>query len=397
MPVLNSAAALKDEAAGWRRELHQNPQTSYEEEFASAFIAARLKEWGIPFKKGVAKTGIVATIEGRKNDSGRALGLRADIDALDITEKSGQPWSSKNPGKMHACGHDGHTATLLAAAKHLSENRNFNGKVNLIFQPAEEGGGGAYKMIEEGLFRDFPMDAVYGLHNWPYLEAGRIATRKGPLMASADELHITVKGKGGHAAGPQNTVDPVVVSAHIITALQTIVSRNLDPVDQGVVTISIVNAGTGASNVIADTAQLTGTIRAFKQETREFLHRRVKEIAEGVAKAMMASADVKIEIGYDPTINTDRETDLAVQAAAAVVGANNVIADTDPTMGAEDFGAYLRQRPGAFVFLGQKVKDKPDSPHNHGLHSPYYDFNDDVIPVGVSWFVRLVEDHMPLK
>lgn len=398
MPVINSVANMKDEVAKWRQELHQNPQTAYEEIFASEFVAKKLTEWKIPFKKGIAKTGIVATIEGKKNTSGKALALRADMDALDILEETNLPYASKNKGKMHACGHDGHTSILLGTAKFLKENPNFDGKVHLIFQPAEEGGAGAVKMIEEGLFKEFPVDAVYGLHNWPYLEAGKVATRSGPLMASADEFKIIIKGKGGHAAMPQKTVDPVVVASHIVTAVQTIVARNVDPVDQGVVTIANFNAGTGAHNIIADTAKLDGTIRAFRQETRQFLHKRLKEIVENVAKAFMAEAEVAItDDGYDPTVNTETETAFAAQAAAAIVGEQNVNTEIPLCMGAEDFGAYLTKRPGCFMFVGQGVANDPKSRHNQGLHTPRYDFNDDIIPIGVSWFAKLVEQHMPVK
>ncbi len=397
MPVINSVANMKDEVAEWRHELHQNPQTSYEEIFASEFIAKKLTEWKIPFKKGIAKTGIVATIEGKKNSSGKALALRADMDALDILEETNLPYASKNKGKMHACGHDGHTSILLGTAKFLKENPNFDGKVHLIFQPAEEGGAGAVKMIDEGLFKDFPVDAVYGLHNWPYLEAGKVATRSGPLMASADEIKITIRGKGGHAAMPHKTVDPVVVGAQIVGALQSIVARNLDPVDQGVITIANFNAGTGAHNIIADTARLDGTIRAFKQETRQFLHKRVREIVEHVAKAFMAEAELHISDGYDPTVNTEAETAFAAKAAAAVVGEQNVNTEIPLCMGAEDFGAYLTKRPGCFLFVGQGVANDPKSRHNQGLHTPRYDFNDDIIPIGVSWFAKLVEQHMPAK
>lgn len=395
MPVLNSAAAMKDEIAALRRELHQNPQTAYEETFASDLVAERLTAWGIPFTRNIAVTGIVATIDGQKTDSGKAIGLRADMDALDIPEKSGREWASKFAGKMHACGHDGHTSILLGAAKYLSENRNFNGKVHLIFQPAEEGGGGAYKMIEEGLFDKFPMDAVYGLHNWPWLKAGMVGTRKGPMMASSDSMTITVTGRGGHAAMPHKTIDPIVVGAHIVTALQSIVGRNVDPVDQAVVTIANFNAGGGAFNVIGDTAILDGTIRAFSNDTRRMLHERVRQIVENTAAAFGATAQVEIFDGYDPTVNSDREAEIAAEAAAAVVGAANVITDIPPVMGAEDFGAYTSAKPGAFIFMGQGVDEK-DSPHNHGLHSPFYDFNDDIIPVGVSYFAALVEKLMPM-
>ncbi|MCB9990595.1 MAG: amidohydrolase [Rhodospirillales bacterium] len=397
MPVINSIADHKDEAAGWRQELHQNPQTSFEEEFASTFVKKKLTEWGIPFKDGIAVTGIVATIEGQKTDSGKAIGLRADMDALDIIEDSGVPYASKNPGKMHACGHDGHTSTLLSAAKYLSENRNFNGKVHLIFQPAEEGGGGAYKMIEEGLFKDFPCDYVFGYHNWPYMPLGKVAMRKGPILASADEFEIVIKGKGGHAAMPHQTVDPVVAAAQIVLALQSIVSRNVSPVDQGVVTVANFRGGTGAHNIIGEKVVMNGTVRAFRQETREFILKRVREIAENTAKAFMTEATVHIVPGgYAPTINSEDGVDMAAAAAIKVAGEQNVMTDAEPTMGAEDFGAYLMEKPGAFILIGQGMPDDEKSPHNYGLHSPYYDFNDEVLPIGASYFATLVEDYMPL-
>ncbi len=396
MPVINSIADQQDQFAALRHELHQNPQTCFEETFAAGLVKKQLEEWGIPYKDGYAVTGVVATIEGQKTDSGKAMALRADIDALDIVEESGVPYASKIPGKMHACGHDGHTATLLAAAKFLNDNRNFNGTVHLIFQPAEEGGGGAYKMIEEGLFRDFACDYVFGLHNWPFLPAGQIATRTGPIMASTDRFDIIIRGKGGHAAVPHETIDPVVAGAQIVSALQSIVSRNVAPVDQGVVTVANFNAGTGADNIIAGTAALSGTIRAFRQETREFLHKRIREIVDYVAKAHMTEAEIDIAAGYAPTVNSADGAAMAAEAAAHIVDAGNVDTDIEPTMGAEDFGAYLMEKPGAFIFVGQGVPGDKDSPHNFGLHSPYYDFNDDIIPVGASLFATLVEQYMPL-
>lgn len=396
MPVLNRAADLKDEATVWRRELHQNPQTKYEEEFASALVARKLTEWGIPFKKGIARTGIVATITGQRNDSGKGIGLRADMDALDILEKSGQPHASKIPGKMHACGHDGHTATLLAVAKYLQETKNFNGEVNLVFQPAEEGGNGADKMIEEGLFRDFKIDYMFGIHNWPGQPLGKIGMRPGPLLASVDEFHVTVKGVGGHAAMPHATVDPVVVTSQIITALQSIVARNVDPIDTVVVSVTNFHAGSGAFNIIPDEAKLIGTVRTFNNDTRDNVIARMKSIIEGVASAMGATAESEFIFHNYATVNHPEATEIAAQAAAVVVGENNVDLNTPPSMGGEDFSAYLRKKPGAFVFIGQGVPDK-NSPHNRGLHHPGYDFNDEIIPIGVSYFAALVEQTLPLK
>lgn len=396
MPILNRAADLKDEATVWRRELHQNPQTKYEEEFASALVAEKLTEWGIPFKAGIAKTGIVATITGQKNSSGKGIGLRADMDALDILEKSGQPYASKIPGKMHACGHDGHTATLLAAAKYLQETRNFDGEVHLVFQPAEEGGNGADRMIEDGLFKNFKIDHMFGIHNWPGEPIGKIGMRVGPLLASADEFHVTVKGVGGHAAMPHTTVDPIMITAQIVTALQTVVARNVDPIDTAVVSVTNFNSGSGAFNIIPDEAKLIGTVRAFNNDTRDQIMARMKAIVENIAQSMGATATFEVLSISHATINSADGVDMAAKAAAVVVGEANVDTNTPPSMGGEDFSAYLRVKPGAFIFLGQGVPEK-DSPHNKGLHNPGYDFNDDLIPIGVSYFVTLVEQAMPLE
>lgn len=397
MPVINRVAAFKDEIAAVRRELHQNPQTAYEETFASDMVAKKLTEWGIPFKRGLAVTGIVATIEGQKTDSGKAIGLRADMDALDMTEKSNQPWASKTPGKMHGCGHDGHTSILLSTAKYLQETRNFNGKVHLIFQPAEEGARGADRMIEDGLFRDFPMDQVYGLHNWPWLPLGRVEMRAGPLMANVDEFDIMITGKGGHAAYPQGTVDPVIVGTQLISALQTIVSRANTPTDPLVVSVTNFNAGTGAFNVIGDTATVTGTVRSFSDEARQLAKKRIHEICAGIAATFGAVIEIKdYNFGLDATVNTPKETAFAAEIAAKVVGAENVRTDTELCMGGEDFGSFLRQKPGCYIFMGQGTKDGK-SPHDYGLHSPFYDFNDDLIPVASSYFAELVEASLKLE
>ncbi len=395
MPILNRAADLQNEMAEWRHELHQNPQTCYEETFASALVIKKLTEWGISFKKDIAATGIVATIHGQKTGSGKSVGLRADMDALDIAEKSGQPWSSKNPRKMHACGHDGHTATLLGTAKYLAETRNFDGTVHLIFQPAEEGGRGAHKMIEEGLFRDFPCDYVFGVHNWPGLPMGKAATRSGPLLASVDEFSVTVTGTGGHAAMPHLTVDPAVIAAQLVTALQSVVSRNVDPVATAVLSITNINAGTGAFNIIADTAVLTGTVRTFDNALRQTIKKRIEDICTHVCAAFGARCVIDYEFNIDATINSKDGVEIAARAMGDVLGAKNVDTECPPSMGGEDFGAYLAQRPGAFLLIGQGVTDK-DSPHNRGLHNPYYDFNDDILPIGVSYFTRVVENTMPL-
>ncbi len=391
MSIRNSIAAMQKELAAYRRELHQNPQTSYEEEFASNLIAEKLTEWGIEHERGWAVTGIVAKIDGETNSSGKAIGLRADIDALDITEASGQEWASKIPGKMHGCGHDGHTAMLLGAAKYLQENRNFDGTVYLIFQPAEEGGGGAIKMVEEGLFQKYPMDGVYGLHNWPKMPKGQIGLTPGPIMASSDEISITVKGRGGHAAMPHECVDPVIVAAQIVTALQTIVSRNTNAVDTVVLTITNINGGTGASNVIPDTVELTGTVRAFKFESREMVERRIREVSKSIAAAFGAEVECCYTYDYDPTINHAGEAAICADITREIFGTENVNGNIEPCMGAEDFGAFLKEVPGCYIWMGQGEPAQPDSPHNKALHNAGYDFNDTVIPMGVEYWVKLTE------
>lgn len=395
MPVINRVADFKDEITALRRSLHENPQTSYEETFASDLVAEKLTEWGISFKRGYAVTGIVATIEGQKTDSGKVIALRADMDALDITEKSGQAWSSKIPGKMHGCGHDGHTSILLSTARYLQETRNFNGKVHLIFQPAEEGGRGANRMLDEGALKDFPCEQIYGLHNWPWLPFGRVETRVGPLMANVDEFELTIHGQGGHAAYPQATIDPVVIGAQLVNALQTIVSRNSTPTEPLVLSVTNFNAGTGATNVIADSAVLTGTVRSFTEEARQLAKKRVTEICQALAAAHGATITVDYTFELDATVNSAAETAFAAQCAARVVGAENVSTDTPLCMGGEDFGSFLKEKPGCYIFIGQGTKDEK-SPHNQGLHSPFYDFNDDLIPVGSSYFVEIVESALKL-
>lgn len=395
MTTRNSIAALKEEVAAYRRELHQNPQTSYEETFASDLIQRKLTEWGIPFKTGYGVTGIVASIEGTKNDSGKSIALRADMDALDMVEKSGQPWASKIPGKMHGCGHDGHTSILLGAAKYLSETRNFNGTVHLIFQPAEEGGFGAARMMKDGLFRDFKIDAVFGFHNWPGMKRGTIGLRPGPIMAASDRFDITITGKGGHAAMPHLVVDPIIAGTYIVTALQTIASRTVDPVDQAVVSVTNFNAGTGADNVIPDKAVLTGTFRTFKNETRKLVAQKIEDIAKGIGATLGCIVEPTISWGYDPTINSAVESAFCADIARALVGVENVDANVEPCMGGEDFGAMLQEVPGCYIWIGQGENDA-SSPHNKGLHNVGYDFNDEIIPLGMEYWARLTEAALPL-
>jgi amidohydrolase len=317
------------------------------------------------------------------------------MDALDIIEEDNKAWKSKNEGKMHACGHDGHTACLLGAAKYLSENNDFDGIVHFIFQPAEEGHKGAHKMIEEGLFERFPCDAVYGLHNWPYQPKGYIEMRAGPIMASADTFHIKVLGKGGHAAKPNCTIDPIVIGSQIVTALQTLVSRETSPVDPAVVSITYFNAGSGAHNIIPEEANLTGTLRTYDNAVRKRLKARIGEVATGIAQAMGGDVEYVFHDVLDPTINDAAQTALCAEVARSIVGAENVDDDVDPSMGGEDFGAMLEQVPGCYIWMGQGVA-KDGSAHNFGLHTPQYDFNDEIIPLAVEYWAQVVEKALPL-
>lgn len=392
--IRNSIAALKDEITAYRRAMHENPGTAYEEFFASDLVAEKLSAWGIKFERGIAGTGIVATIEGQTNTSGKAIGLRADMDALDIIEADNKPHKSKIPGKMHGCGHDGHTACLLGAAKYLSENRNFNGVVHLIFQPAEEGFKGAHKMIDEGLFERFPCSTIYGLHNWPTMPKGTIAMRAGPIMASSDNFTLTIKGKGGHAAKPDYTIDPVVIGAQIVTALQTLVSRTCPPTEPAVISLTNFNAGTGAFNVIPDEAVIKGTLRTYDQDVRLLLKERIGSTAKGIAQAMGGDTDYDFNFVLDPTINSPKETEFCARIAKEIFGEHNVDTDVDPSMGGEDFGRMLMDVPGCYIWMGQAEAD-PASPNNQGLHTPRYDFNDEIIPLAVEYWIRIVENALP--
>jgi hippurate hydrolase len=376
-----------------RRDIHAHPELAYEENRTSQIVAERLASWGIEVHRGIARTGVVGVVHGKKNGSGRGVGLRADMDCLPMHETSNLPYKSTHAGRMHACGHDGHTTMLLGAARYLAETRDFDGTAYLIFQPAEEGGAGGQKMVEEGLFERFPANEIYAVHNWPGLPPGQISVRPGPVMAATDEIQFTVHGKGGHAAMPHLTLDPVVVAAQIITALQTIASRNVNPLDAIVVSVcSMQTSQLGAFNVIPDFVKLVGTVRSFRPETRDLAERRIKEIVPGVAKALGASAEVDYRRGYPATINSEREAAFAAQVGERVFGKDNVFTDAEPTMGGEDFSFMLQARPGAYVFLGQG-----GGPNGCYLHNPGYDFNDDVIPLGAGYLAALVEASLPLK
>lgn len=369
-----------------RRHLHENPEIGLSEFKTSDFIAAKLEELGYEVTRGLAKTGVVATL--RNGSSTRSVGIRADIDALPITEETGADHASKNTGVMHACGHDGHTAMLLGAAKILAERKNFDGTLHLIFQPAEENFGGARIMIEDGLFDRFPCDAVFGMHNDPGLAFGKVFVKDGPLMAAVDEARITVNGRGGHGAEPQAASDPIVAGASIIMALQTVVSRNVHPLDQAVVTVGAFNAGI-ASNVIPERAQMAITIRSFDPGVRDLLEERIRGIAEGQAASYGMSVTIDYERGYEATVNHAAETDFVRSLAGKVVGAENVIEIERPMMGAEDFAYMLAARPGSYFFLGTAKTNNDPS-----LHHPKFDFNDDIIPTGVNLWVELAETYL---
>ena len=376
-----------------RRDIHAHPELSFHEDRTSALVADKLAAWGIEVHRGLAKTGIVGVIPGRKKASGRGIGLRADMDCLPMHERNSFAHKSQNDGRMHACGHDGHTTMLLGAARYLAETRNFDGTAYVIFQPAEEGGGGGEVMVKEGLFERFPANEVYALHNWPGLPPGKMAVRAGPVMAATDEIQITVRGRGGHAAMPHLAVDPVVASAHIITALQSIASRNVSPIDAAVVSIcSMATSQVGVFNVIPDQVKLVGTVRSFQPETRDLAERRLREIVTKTAEALGASAEVTYARGYPATVNSAREAQFAAQVGKRLFGPDNVITEHEPTMGGEDFSFMLQERPGAYVFLGQG-----GAAGGCLLHNPNYDFNDEVIPLGAGYLAALVEEALPLE
>ena len=376
-----------------RRDIHAHPELAFQENRTSQLVADQLAAWGIEVHRGLAKTGLVGVVKGKKSSSGRAIGLRADMDCLPMHETSNIPHKSTHAGRMHACGHDGHTTMLLGTARYLAETRNFDGTAYLIFQPAEEGGGGGKVMVEEGLFDRFPANEVYAVHNWPGLPPGQMAVRPGPVMAATDEIVVMLRGKGGHAAMPHLTVDPVVITAQVISALQSIASRNANPLDAIVVSVcSMETSQTGVFNVIPDFVKLIGTVRTFRPETRDMAEIRIAEITTGIAKAMGGSAEISYKRGYPSTINTEREAIFAAKVGEHVFGKSNVFTDAEPTMGGEDFSYMLQARPGAYIFLGQG-----GGPNNCFLHNPGYDFNDEVIPLGAGYLAALVEESLPLK
>jgi hippurate hydrolase len=383
MPIVNRIAELMPEISEWRRDIHAHPELLFDVHRTAGVVAEKLKSFGCDqVVSGIGRTGVVGVIRGKKGAGSRTIGLRADMDALPIIEQTGLPYQSTVPGKMHACGHDGHTAMLLGAAKYLAETRNFDGTAVVIFQPAEEGGGGGREMVNDGLMDRFAIEEVYGMHNYPGFPIGNFAIRPGPMMAAADRIYIDIEGLGGHAARPHTTVDTVLVGAQIINHLQSIVARNVDPLESAVVSITQFHAGT-ADNIIPQTGHLRGTARSLTPEVRDLVEKRVREVVEGTARLYGAKATLTYKRDYPVTRNHDRQTEFAARIASDIVGSERVDAAVPPVMGAEDFSFMLEARPGAFIFVGNG--------DSAGLHHPAYNFNDELIPFGTSYWVKLVE------
>ncbi|SEO35930.1 hippurate hydrolase [Duganella sp. CF517] len=397
MKLVDPIIAFQSELQHIRRDLHAHPELCYEERRTSDVVAAKLTEWGIPVIRGLGLTGVVGII--KNGSSNRAIGLRADMDALPMQEVNTFPHASRHAGKMHACGHDGHTAMLLGAAKHLAEHRNFDGTVYVVFQPAEEGGAGARRMIEDGLFEQCPMDAIYGMHNWPGIPSGHMSVVEGPMMASSNEFYLTIKGKGAHAAQPHKGIDPVMVAVQIAQSWQTIISRQKSPLDTAVLSITQIHAGS-ATNVIPDEAKMVGTVRTFTTPVLDMIETRMGEIAQHTAAAFGAEVEYKFRRNYPPLVNHAAETRFAVEVMKEVVGADKVDDNVEPTMGAEDFAFFLQAKPGCYIFIGNGEGDHRDGGHGLGpcvLHNGSYDFNDNLLPVGASFWVRLAEKSLPLN
>jgi amidohydrolase len=389
MPIINRVADLADEIATWRRDFHENPELLFDVHRTAGIVAEKLKAFGCDeVVTGIGRTGVVGVIKGRNNGSGKVIGLRADMDALPIEEATDVPYKSKVPGKMHACGHDGHTAMLLGAAKYLAETRNFDGTAVMIFQPAEEGGGGGDEMVKDGLMERFGVQEVYGIHNMPGIPVGHFAIRPGPMMAAADRFTLTIEGKGAHAARPHDGVDTILVASHVITALQSVVSRNADPLESAVVSVCSIKSGE-TFNVIPQTATLLGTVRTLTNEMRDLCETRIRAVVDNVCAAFGATATMEYSRGYPVTLNDAAKTDFMADVARTVSGENAVDTTVLPLMGSEDFSFMLEKRPGAYIFLGNG--------DTAGVHHPAYDFNDDAAPYGVSLWAKIIEQGMPAR
>ena len=385
MPVKNRFAELQTEITAWRRDLHENPEILFETHRTSALVADKLKEFGCDvIETGIGRTGVVGVIRGKTDTAGKVIGLRADMDALPINEATGLDYASKTPNAMHACGHDGHTAMLLGAAKYLSETRNFDGTVVVIFQPAEEGGGGGREMCEDGMMERFGIQEVYGMHNWPGLPVGSFAIRPGAFFAATDQFAVTFEGRGGHAAKPHDTVDTTVMSAQAVLALQTIASRNADPVDQVVVSVTSFETSSKAFNVIPQKVTMRGTVRTMSPEMRALAEKRINEICEGVAATFGGTVEVQYFRGYPVMVNSEEQTTFAAGVAEKVAGA---CGEAPLVMGGEDFAFMLEERPGAYILVGNGDTAM--------VHHPQYNFNDEAIPAGCSWWAEIVEQRMP--
>lgn len=386
MPVKNRFAEMLPEITEWRRDLHENPEIMFETHRTAAFVAEKLAEFGCDdITTGIGRTGVVGVIKGKTDTSGKVVGLRADMDALPIMEETGLEYASKIPGAMHACGHDGHTSMLLGAAKYLAETRNFDGTCVLIFQPAEEGGGGGREMVKDGLMERWGINEVYAIHNKPGIAVGEFALRPGAILASADQFDVTVTGKGGHAAEPHLCVDATLVASHIVVALQSIASRNVDPAKRAVLSVCTFKSSSEAHNVISETVRLSGTVRTMDPEVQDMMEKRLSEVCEATAAAFGATADVDFRRGYPATVNTEANTEYAIDVAKSINPASD--GDLPAGMGAEDFSYMLEARPGAFIYLGNG--------DSAGWHHPKFDFNDETIPAGCSWFAGMVETRMP--
>ncbi len=386
MPIKNRLAEMHAEITGWRRHLHQYPELQFAEHETARFVVEKLRSFGITdIATGIGQTGVVAVIEGQTNTSGRTIGLRADMDALPITEATGLDYASKTPGRMHACGHDGHTAMLLGAAQYLAETRKFDGRCVLIFQPAEEGGGGGNEMVKEGLMERWQIEEVYGMHNMPDHPVGTFAIRSGALLAATDQFEIIIEGRGGHAAAPHDAIDTNLAAAHVVVALQSIASRNVDPIKQVVVSVCTLRSDTDSHNVLPQKVKLRGTVRSLDEDIRDLAQERLQALVTHTAAAYQCTARIDYERGYPVTVNHDEQTVFAAEAAEKV--SPGVLRDTPPIMAGEDFSFMLNARPGAYMFIGNG--------EGPTVHHPMYDFNDDAIPAGCSWFAELVETRLP--
>lgn len=394
MKLIDPIIQFHSELQQIRRDIHAHPELCFEEKRTSEVVVQKLTEWGIPVLRGMGVTGVVGVI--KKGYGNRAVGLRADMDGLPVQEINSFPHASRHAGKMHACGHDGHVAMLLGAARYLSEHGQFDGTVYMIFQPAEEGGGGAKRMMDDGLFTQCPMEAVFGMHNWPGIAVGAFGVTSGPMMASSNEFEVTIKGKGAHAAQPHKGIDPVMIAVQIAQSWQTIITRNKNPLDAGVLSITQIHGGS-ATNIIPDEAAMVGTVRTFTTEVLDLIEQRMRTIAEHTAAAFDAQVDFQFKRNYPPLINHAEETAFAVEIMQSVVGAEHVDTQVEPTMGAEDFAFMLQKKPGCYVFIGNGNGEHRHSGHGLGpcnLHNPSYDFNDELLPIGATFWVRLAESYL---